>query len=54
MSSFRITQGFTEAERSIVTALFWEAFGAKLSVGLGPEAKALKLLARVADPKFAP
>ena len=54
MSSFRITQGFTEAERSIVAALFWEAFGAKLSVGLGPEAKALKFLARVADPQFAP
>lgn len=25
MSSFRITQGFTEAERSIVAPLFWEA-----------------------------
>lgn len=30
------------------------SLGAKLSVGLGPEAKALKFLARVADPKFAP
>ena len=52
MSSFRITQGFTDAERPIVAALFWEDFGAKLSIGLSPEAKALKFLAHVAEPRF--
>lgn len=53
MSSFRIISGFTDAERPIVAALFWEAFGAKLSIGLSPEAKALKFLAQVAEPRFA-
>lgn len=53
MSDFRITKGFTEAERSTVAALYWEAFGAKLSLGLGPDARALAFLERVSDPDYA-
>ncbi len=53
MSAFRITKGFTDDERETVAALYWEAFGRKLGVGLGPDAKALQFLARVCDPDYA-
>lgn len=53
MSSFRITKGFSAAERDTIAALFWEAFSRKLALGLGPKEKALRFLARVADPQFA-
>ena len=53
MSAIRITKGFSDHERPIVAALFWEAFGAKLSIGLGPDEKALRFLERVANPSFA-
>lgn len=53
MSAIRITPGFHDTERALVAALFWEAFGAKLSIGLGPTEKALRFVSRVADPQFA-
>ncbi|MGH1577274.1 GNAT family N-acetyltransferase [Planktotalea sp.] len=53
MSTIRITKGFHDDERNQVAALYWEAFGEKLSIGLGPDNKALNFLARVADPDFA-
>lgn len=53
MSDFCITKGFADDERNTVATLYWEAFGAKLSIGLGPDAKALEFLTRVCDPEFA-
>lgn len=53
MSAIRITKGFSEDERAMVAALYWEAFGQKLALGLGPDEKALRFLARVAAPEFA-
>lgn len=53
MSEIRITKGFEPAERAQVAALYWEAFGPKLGLGLGPKPKALAFLARVANPDFA-
>ena len=53
MSAFRITSGFTEEERDVVAALYWEAFSRKLTLGLGPNTKGIAFLARVADPRFA-
>ncbi len=53
MSAIRITRRFSEDERSQVAALFWEAFGTKLSLGLGPNDKALAFTSRVANPEFA-
>lgn len=52
MSAIRITRGFNENERDLIAALYWEAFGAKLSFGLGPDIKARAFLARVAEPAF--
>ena len=53
MSAIRITKGFDISERATVAALFWEAFGPKLRIGMGPDEKALTFLARVADPVYA-
>lgn len=53
MTDFRITPGFSNAERTLAAELYWEAFGNKLALGLGPESKAKAFLARVANPDFA-
>ena len=53
MSAIRITKGFEDSERPRVVALFWEAFGSILRLGLGPDEKALKFIGRVADPDYA-
>ncbi len=53
MSAFRITSGFEESERAVIAALYWEAFSHKLSFGLGPNAKGIAFLSRVANPRFA-
>ncbi len=47
-----VTPGFAEDERPRIAALYCEAFGAKLGRVLGPERKALALVARVADPAY--
>lgn len=48
-----IVRGFAEAHRERVAALFWEAFSGKLGRVMGPEEKALRFVAGVADPAFA-
>lgn len=53
MQTINISQGFHESERSHVAQLYWQAFGTKLSFGLGPDEAALRFLERCADPKFA-
>ena len=42
-----IRQGFAEADRAEVAALYWQAFGQKLGRVLRPEPKALAFVARV-------
>jgi len=48
-----ITLGFEDHERETLAALYWEAFRAKLSVPLGPDARGLRFIARVLTPEFA-
>lgn len=48
-----INAGFTEAERSEVAQLYWQAFGQKLGKVLGPEARALIFLKTALMPEFA-
>ncbi len=48
-----IQAGFDPDEAPIVAQLYWQAFGAKLAKVLGPDARALKFLTRVVDPRFA-
>jgi len=48
-----VTRGFTEADRSAVARLYWQAFGGKLGRVLGPDAKATGLLERSLDPAHA-
>lgn len=50
---FTISCGFSNAERSHVAALYWEAFSAKLTHVMGPDAKALAFLATHLNPDFA-
>lgn len=53
MGHVTITPGFSAAQRETAVALFWEAFRGKLNPVMGPEAKALEFLRRVADPDHA-
>lgn len=48
-----IERGFREEERDVLAGLYWQAFGTKLQFAMGPEAKALRYIARVADPDHA-
>jgi ribosomal protein S18 acetylase RimI-like enzyme len=48
-----IARGFTSLDRPAVAALYWEAFGGKLGLALGPGNKALAFVARVASPDHA-
>ncbi len=48
-----VSSGFTNTERPRIAALYWEAFGAKLGRIMGPDRRALRLIARVADPDHA-
>ncbi|MGC1496864.1 MAG: GNAT family N-acetyltransferase [Sulfitobacter sp.] len=50
---FTISSGFSDAERPIVAALYWEAFAAKLHCVLGPEEKALTFMTTHLNPDFA-
>ncbi len=42
-----VQTGLPEAQRAAAVALYWQAFGGKLGTVLGPEARALRFLARV-------
>jgi ribosomal protein S18 acetylase RimI-like enzyme len=48
-----IARGFAPTDRPAIAALYWEAFGDKLGRALGPRAKALAFVARVASPRHA-
>ena len=50
---FSISRGFTDAERACVAALYWEAFSAKLSRVMGPDANALTFLTAQLNSDFA-
>lgn len=47
-----ISVGFSSSEREAVAMLFWQAFGEKLGVVLGPKSRALDYLGRCLSPKF--
>lgn len=49
----QIAKGFVDAERPIIAALYWEAFGQKLGRALGPRDKALRFVAAKLDPSHA-
>ncbi len=48
-----IRHGFPEAQRDVVAALFWAAFGGKLGRVLGPPVRGQAFVARVLQPRFA-
>ncbi len=49
----QIAKGFTDAERPRIAALYWQAFGPKLGLVLGPRDRALVYIARVLSPDHA-
>jgi len=49
----RITAGFAEDQRPVAARLFWQAFSGKLGKVLAPEKRALRLVERILDPRFA-
>jgi ribosomal protein S18 acetylase RimI-like enzyme len=53
VTGWTIRPGFDEAARGRVAQLYWAAFGGKLGRVMGPEARALAFVARVADPAHA-
>ena len=53
MSKFTISAGFTDAERSEVARLYWQAFSAKLGKILGPDARTFALFTQIISPEFA-
>ncbi len=48
-----ISPGFADDERAAVAAMYWAAFGQKLGRVMGPDRRALALLAEIADPTHA-
>ena len=48
-----IVAGFPEDQRPAAAGLFWQAFSGKLGKVLAPDTKALRLLERILDPRFA-
>lgn len=50
MAVASITQGFSDAERTQVAAMYWQAFGQKLGCVMGPEARAVGFIEDVLDP----
>jgi ribosomal protein S18 acetylase RimI-like enzyme len=50
---FTISAGFDPQERAAVAVLFWQAFGPKLHILLGPPDKALAFLSAQVNPDFA-
>lgn len=53
LSNIRICDGFPPDQRAQAARLFWEAFGPKLRLCLGPDAKALAYIERVLSPEHA-
>lgn len=53
MSSFTISNSFSDGERADVARLYWQAFSAKLGRLLGPDARALSFFSQIIDPDFA-
>jgi GNAT superfamily N-acetyltransferase len=49
----RIAAGFADDQRPAAARLFWQAFSGKLGKVLRPEEKALRLVERILDPRFA-
>lgn len=49
----RIITGLPDAERNLAAELYWEAFGEKLGVVMGPREKGLAFVRRVIDPSHA-
>lgn len=49
----RIEHGFADADRPLIAALYWEAFGAKLGRAMGPRRKALAFFERALNPSHA-
>lgn len=49
----RIARGFDDAERPMVAALYWDAFGGKLGRVLGPRDRALDFFEAVLSPDHA-
>ncbi len=49
----KITPGFPEAERPVVAALYWEAFGGKLGRAMGPRDRALAFFEATLSPDHA-
>jgi ribosomal protein S18 acetylase RimI-like enzyme len=48
-----IEQGFPDADRDRIAALYWEAFGEKLGRAMGPRPKALQFFAGALNPGHA-
>lgn len=46
----KIVAGFADTHRAHVSALYWQAFGPKLGIVLGPHDKGLSFIDRVLDP----
>ena len=51
--SYAINQGFEPEQSTKIACLFWQAFGGKLAITLGPEEKALGFLRKVVSPDYA-
>ncbi|MGH1356013.1 MAG: GNAT family N-acetyltransferase [Thalassovita sp.] len=49
----KVDVGFTEDERAMVAALYWQAFREKLGKVMGPEDKALPFIIKALDPSHA-
>ncbi len=51
--SHTVEDGFQDHERPGIAKLYWEAFGAKLGIVMGPERRAIDYLVQNMSPKFA-
>jgi ribosomal protein S18 acetylase RimI-like enzyme len=49
----QIDHGFADADRPLIAALYWEAFGAKLGRAMGPRDKALRFFQTALNPSHA-
>lgn len=53
MTSITVSPGFSDDERNLVAALYWEAFGQKLGRIFGPSERAKAFITQVLDPSHA-
>jgi ribosomal protein S18 acetylase RimI-like enzyme len=49
----RIQSGIPQGAEAIAAALYWDAFGEKLGMAMGPRDKAIRFILRVLDPTHA-